>query len=349
MKKVIVASMDWGLGHATRCVPIIRELLNQELEVILASSGSALDLLKMEFPKLSWIALPGYAPVYSGRQTLFLRLLIQVPRFLRIIRQEHRLIEHYVSENGIHAVISDNRYGCWSKQVPSVFITHQLNIAVPEWLRRLRFVVRYFNHRQIRKFGDCWVPDDRSHTLSGELSHPFGLSVKFIGPLSRFSNSRTVDTYKLDVLALISGPEPQRGLFQKQMEGWLSKSTFRYTIVAGQPGISDELNTPVISHLKADQLQELIEQTEVVVCRSGYSTLMDLFYLKKKMVVIPTAGQPEQEYLAAYWDSKSRAIRISQSEWNDQVISRARLLNPATFEPVFSNLSKVVQEFKARM
>jgi uncharacterized protein (TIGR00661 family) len=349
VKKVIVASMDWGLGHATRCVPIIRELLNQQVEVTLASSGSALDLLKMEFPQLSWIALPGYAPVYSGGKTLFLRLLIQVPGFLRIIRQEHRLIERYISENGIHAVISDNRYGCWSKQVPTVFITHQLNIPVPGWLKGLRFLVRYFNHRQIRKFGDCWVPDDRSQKLSGELSNPFDLSVKFIGPLSRFSGSSTAHGYNLDVLALISGPEPQRSLFQKRMESWLSKSSFRYKIIAGQPGIPGEINAPVIPHLKADQLQDLIEQAEVVVCRSGYSTLMDLYCLKKKMVVIPTAGQPEQEYLATYWDSTGRAICIPQDEWDDEVISRALLLNPATFEPVSSSVKTVVQELKAKM
>src|SRR5687767_2527158 len=135
MKNVLITPLDWGLGHATRCIPIIRELLNRGCRVFIGGSGASLLLLRSEFPSLTFFSLPGYHPVYSSNTNMVWTMAKQIPKFMRTIRQEHSEVEKFIERNNIDLVISDNRYGCWSKKISSVFITHQLNILMPSQIR----------------------------------------------------------------------------------------------------------------------------------------------------------------------------------------------------------------------
>ena len=276
-KKVLVAPLDWGLGHATRSIPVIREFQLQGCEVIIASSGDALILLKGEFPRLRFFELTSYQATYSQNLPLILKVLFQLPKFLFVIRKEHSELELIVKEQQIDLVISDNRFGCWTKLVPTVFITHQVNIQMPFALKWMQGIINYFNHKMIRKFNQCWVPDFPEDRLTGKMTKPGKLPVKFIGMLSRFKKVRREESMVYDYLALVSGPEPQRAILEQKMRLCFSELTGRKILVRGLPGMSEEIvkltDWDEACHLSSDKLQRVIEQSELVICRSGYSSI----------------------------------------------------------------------------
>jgi uncharacterized protein (TIGR00661 family) len=307
-KKILVAPLDWGLGHATRCIPIINELL-KEHEVLIATSGLALPLLKQEFPSLTFFELPSYRARYSQRLPLLIKVFLQAPKFFLVIRQEHNRIEQLVSHHGIDVVISDNRYGCYSTKVKSIFVTHQLTILMSPFFKWLQPMVNILNHRLIKRFSECWVPDFETPRITGTMTASRNLKVTFVGMLSRFAKSNTVVEKKYDLLVLLSGPEPQRSVFENIVLEQLSDYSGRVMLVRGLPGLSTPLlgergrgerdkKLHIENHLPAHQLQQAIEASELVLARSGYTTIMDLYFLKKKAIFVPTPGQTEQEYLA---------------------------------------------------
>src|SRR5690349_9583884 len=166
-KKILVAPLDWGLGHATRCIPIINEFLSQGCEVQIASSGDALVLLKEEFPDLKFHSIVSYGAEYSRSLPFTIKILLQIPKFVRAIKKEHNETQTIVEREKIDLVISDNRYGCWSKEVLSVFIGHQLNLLTPifSWLGN------YLQRRAIQKFSRCWIPDNEGEkSVADELT-----------------------------------------------------------------------------------------------------------------------------------------------------------------------------------
>lgn len=301
-KRILVAPLDWGLGHATRCIPIIKWLLQRGCAVQIASSGGALILLKQEFPTLRFHELVSYDVHYSDSIPLSWSLLFQVPKFLQRIKAEHKQIERIVRENNIEVILSDNRYGCWSNQSESVFITHQVNILLPERLKWAEAWLNGFNRRAIKKFSRCWVPDSISNRVTGELSGAHGLDVTYIGMLSRFERIVGAEK-KYDVLILLSGPEPQRSVMERALVAQLKNYSGKVMMVRGLPGETGTLaNLPAHvscrNHVVASELNTLIEASKLVVARSGYSTVMDLARLGAKAVLLPTPGQTEQEYLA---------------------------------------------------
>ncbi|MFZ6000355.1 MAG: glycosyltransferase [Bacteroidota bacterium] len=291
-KKVLVAPLDWGLGHATRCVPIIRELLAREVDVVIASSAGALKLLQQEFPQLPGVEIVSYKARYSSRWPFMIHLFFQLPWFLRAIAQEHKQINTIVSERGIDLIISDNRYGGWSTQVPCVFITHQVNIILPWYASLAKPIVDFFNHRQIKKFTHCWVPDWPDGRLSKRLTRPTSLTIQFIGPLSRMKRPDAKTQKTLDVLALISGPEPRRTEFELLLRQQLSTSW---------------------------ALAKAIESAHIVIARSGYSTIMDLIALQATAILVPTPGQTEQEFLAEDLSQQGIAFFQHQAEFDLKV------------------------------
>jgi uncharacterized protein (TIGR00661 family) len=301
-KRVLVAPLDWGLGHATRCVPIIRALLAHHCEVVIASSGEALSLLQMEFPELSTIELPGYQPVYPSYGSMVWKMAFQLPKFIKAIAKEHLEIEKAVNKLGIDVVIADNRYGCFSKQVKSVFITHQLSILMPEGYKWLERYVNRFNAEQIKQYAECWVPVPSlaSPLLARLLNiHTSLLKVRPIGYLSRFESKPALKRY--DILVICSGPEPQRTIFEQMMTEQLKNFSGTCLLVRGKPGNDIETASGSIivrDFMGATELNAVIEASEIVIARSGYSTIMDLARLNKKAIFIPTPGQTEQEYLA---------------------------------------------------
>ena len=318
-KKVLVAPLDWGLGHATRSIPVIRELHLKGCEVCIASSGDALLLLKNEFPTIQFFELPGYKASYSRWMPLIVKIFLQLPRFLLTIKKEHEQLERIVSENQIVLVISDNRFGCWTEKVPTVFITHQINIQMPLFLKWMQGSVNYFNHARIKKFDYCWVPDFAQDKLTGRMTESGKLPVRFIGMLSRFKRrANKVTTY--DYLALVSGPEPQRTIFEQKVRLCFSQLKGRKILIRGLPGLSQEIihNTDwdEVCHLNSEKLQTVIEESGLVICRSGYSTVMDLAALGKKAVFVPTPGQTEQEYLANQLMEKRIGHSVNQRHFS---------------------------------
>ncbi|MFZ6051671.1 glycosyltransferase [Halocola ammonii] len=306
-KKVLVAPLNWGLGHATRCVPIINCLVNLELEVILAASGRSADFLRITFPDLELIDFPDYGMTHPVKGSFAWHLIKKSGAVFRSIREENEVLKKMVKEHQIDAVISDNRYGLHHPEIPTVLITHQLNIQAPLPLRGwLRKIVRGF----VKNFNECWVPDfEGSPNLSGKLSHGKGIpeNVRFVGPLSRFSDSESEQKEEeapIDYLALISGPEPQRTHFEKEVFKEFLGLEGKRVLICGKPdseGKSKESGIEQINYLGGLELESFLRRSKVITCRPGYSTLMDLFALGKGAVLIPTPGQTEQKYLAKHW------------------------------------------------
>ena len=321
-KRVLIAPLDWGLGHATRCIPIIYELLSQNIEVVIAADGATKKLLEKEFPKLEILYLRGYNVKYSNKRWLLpITLLLQSPVILWRINREQQWLKQAVKTYQIDAIISDNRFGLYHTITPSIYITHQLTIKTgnrfTEWLAKK---IHYFF---INKYGACWVPDnEHSPTLAGELSHPKTLPlvpVVYIGPLTRFEKISVEREY--DCMALISGPEPQRSIFEKIILEQLGYFNGKTLLIRGLPENEIALpevnsNTTIKNHLKAADLNIAIEQSECIICRSGYTSVMDLVLLQKKAMLVATPAQTEQEYLATYLQQNHIFPSINQEQFN---------------------------------
>jgi len=317
--RILVAPLDWGLGHATRCIPIVNELLGNDCDVWLAGEGSQEALLRSEFPQLSFLSLTGYNIEYSRTSGgLLLKLLLQMPRVLSSIRAEHRWLNRIIKSHGFDAVISDNRFGLYHSYTPSIFITHQLSIKSPlgKWNER---ILRQWNYNYINRFKECWVPDLMGeNNLAGELSHPATMPripVKYIDVLSRFEKKEEREI-KDQLLFILSGPEPQRTVLENKIIDEVSHYPGTATIVRGLPSVRSVIpSTGMIkfyNHLSTKELNEEIEKADWVISRSGYSTIMDLAKLQKKSILIPTPGQTEQEYLARELCQKKIALWVDQ-------------------------------------
>jgi len=301
-KRILVAPLNWGLGHATRCIPIISELMRQGHEVWIASDGRALDLLKREFPELRALELPEYDIRYPKKYLLYF-LILQMPKVLRAIIRENRLLDGWIRQYRFDAIISDNRLGCFTRRIPCAVITHQLKVYTRPAIVGLAAT---FLHRIIiRKYDSCWVPDlEGPKNLSGKFAHGMSLpNMHYIGPLTRMHPGRAEEKY--DVLAILSGPEPQRTTWEELIVRQAARlPSYRWLIVQGKPELGEASfpfpHIEVRSFLDSEALNRAILESRIVLSRSGYSTIMDLAVLDKKAFLVPTPGQPEQEYLARY-------------------------------------------------
>ena len=308
-KRILVCPMDWGLGHATRVVPIIRLLQQAGAEPVLGADNKPLAFLRQQFPDADWIRIPGFEPEYHKKGSLPIKMAGAIPKMLTEANKAHTLLEKIIKELDIDAVISDNRYELWSENVPTVFMTHQLNILLPGIFSSGRPIVRKMINRFIIRHNELWIPDfEDEPNLSGKLSHVKKMPVKnsfFIGPLSRFEGTEAIpqETVKKepDVLCLLSGPEPQRTIFEEILINQLKKSKLKTVLLSGKPDETESKifgNLEIRPHAGDEEMLILMQSAKTIICRSGYSSLMDLVSLGKKAVLVPTPGQPEQEYLA---------------------------------------------------
>jgi uncharacterized protein (TIGR00661 family) len=321
--RILVAPLDWGLGHATRCIPLVRELRDQGADVVIAGEGPQNILLKNELPGIEILELKGYRVSYGKTGFDLLRnLLYQTPGILRTIKEENRWLQETISAHKISGVISDNRYGLFTGKLPCIFMTHQLAIKTP-WGRLTDQLIQRKNYSYIERFNACWIPDaPASNGLAGELSHPQKrprVPLAYIGPLSRFTYEGGKKVQG-QVLILISGPEPQRSIFEKLILDELEKTAIAAVVVRGLPGETIPIeNTPsltIYNHIPAFSMAAEIEKADLVIARSGYSTIMDLARMKKKAILVPTPGQTEQVYLAKYLMEKKLAWTVKQSEFS---------------------------------
>ncbi len=317
-KNIVVAPLNWGLGHATRCIPVIRELIACGFTPILASDGAALLLLQKEFPNLESIILPSYGITYPKNGKYFtIKLLLSLPKLLLAIQKERKIIADLVANRSVKGIISDNRFGVRNTKVPSVYMTHQLKVLSGVFTFWSTTIHEYV----IKKFDECWVPDvAESSNFSGVLGHfkrsRFG--VEYMGILSRFQYQKT--EINIDYLVLLSGPEPQRGMLEQKLfsefKNTDKKVVFVLGKVKGMQTCIQEGNITIYNYMLSKELSATILQSEVVIARSGYTTIMDLAILQKKAFFIPTPGQFEQLYLAKRLNKLKLAPFAFQEDFN---------------------------------
>jgi len=299
-KNILVAPLNWGLGHATRCIPIIIALQENGFTPIIASDGEGLTLLQKEFPLLEYIILPSYHIKYPKKGNHFkLKLLLSIPRLIHSVLKEKKLINKLIDSKNISGIISDNRFGVYSNKIPSVYITHQLTVfsGNTTWLSSKL-------HQSIaRKFNECWIPDSNGNqNYSGKLGHPTTniSKLKYIGILTRFKKANPPKKY--DYLIVLSGPEPQRSILENILLQQLKNSSKNILFIKGKIENKQTIvvkdNITVYNFMTSNELETAIHKSEVVISRSGYTTIMDLAKTNKKAFFIPTPGQFEQLYLA---------------------------------------------------
>jgi hypothetical protein len=347
--RILISPLDWGLGHTTRCLPILKSLIANGAEVVIACNENQAHLLCSEIPELKLLRLKGYNLKYS-RMTwmMWWKIFWQVPKILTAINREHRWLKRLVREENFDCIISDNRYGLHHPRVHSIFITHQLRIKVP-WSKWVERQLQNWNYSLINNFDECWIPDiEDAPGFAGELSHSKQLPsvpTKYIGILSRFKKSSGKNTTGSRLLVLLSGPEPQRSLLEERLMSQLKSHPRDVVIVRGLPGMVHSLEIPGVttySHLPSDQLVREIEAAEFILSRSGYSTVMDIVKLQRKSILIPTPGQTEQEYLAKFLMDRKICLSFDQSNFDLEIALRTA----ASFEYRFVEISKsdIVEE-----
>lgn len=336
---VLIAPLDWGLGHTTRCIPIIKTLKKLNYDVVVAVNPKQKILLENEFSDLNYENLSGYNITYANNKFIFiLKIIAQIPKILWCIYQEKKWLKQYLKKKKINIVISDNRYGFYNKEVTSIFITHQLTIKAGNSI--LEGILQKINYSFINKFNACWVPDFADEkNIAGLLSHPKKLPkipVNYIGILSRLKNEKTTHQH-YDLCILLSGPEPQRTLLEQLLLSQLNyienkKILFIRGLPANEKTIEHK-NCAIKNYLPANLLQNAILQSNIVLARSGYTTIMELVALNKKMILIPTPMQTEQEYLAQYLAKKEYCISYAQKQINlSEALEKAN-----QFIPKFTN------------
>ena len=345
MKKIIIAPLNWGLGHATRCVPIIKELQKSNFTPVIASDGTALQFLIKEFPSLEFFELPSYKISYG--RNLKWSLIRKIPTIVRAVHKERLLIQKYIHQNpNVVGIISDNRFGCYYTKIPSVYITHQLNVLSGF----LTPVTSFFHRRVIRKYNECWIPDEENSVYSGKLSRSSkNLNQKYIGVLSRFKKQELPQD--IDVLILLSGPEPNRTQLEIKLTSIFKTSSNKVYLIQGivekTQKTTKENQLTIVNFMLTKQLEHTLNLSKMVICRAGYSSVLDLVSLRKKALLIPTKFQNEQEYLAKYLQQKGYFSFVKERKVNKNTLDVFPEFTPANYQKKVFN-SKLFHLFHGK-
>ena len=327
--KILVAPLNWGLGHASRCVPLVQQFIDEGHEVIIAGDGVSLTLLRRHFPKLRYVYLAPLNLRYGKGNRQVWAMMKAMPHLLSWAMKDHAILQAVLREERFDMVLSDNRFGLYlskkSKEanpnLRSVYMTHQLHIFLPRGWRWLERLAERLHARVCAKYKEVWIPDyeEKERSLSGELGHPklsgFRIQdseVRYIGPQSRFKPYRDVHNANemgTETVALLSGLEPQRTLLEREIAVRYAGKEERVLIVQGllnRPNTRMKRgNITLVPYLGDEELAGVLHGARHIIARSGYSTIMDLEALGvlEKAELIPTPGQSEQEYLA-FWVQK---------------------------------------------
>ncbi len=312
--RILVAPLNWGLGHASRCVPLIERLQAEGHEVVLGGDGESLTLLRKHFPTLSILPLAPLNLCYSTGRRQVLAMLRALPQIIRAAIRDHQMLASYLLYEQIDEVISDNRFGLYSSKKHCIYITHQLTIALPRPWRWLEPFAARWHRRIINRFDECWIPDEQQPALAGRLSHPAILpdNAKYIGVLSRFTGKAFTHDATFKVVAVLSGLEPQRTMLEQDIIRRYENADETVLIVRGKihqpPTVIKHGLVTIAPWLDDSHLAGYLLGAERIICRSGYSSVMDMYALgvMNKVEWHPTPGQPEQEYLATYIQSSNQ-------------------------------------------
>ncbi len=307
IETVIVAPLNWGLGHATRSIPVIEALLNQNKKVIIASDGEALELLAEAFPQLSIEELPGYKVRYMSDHLIGIAVG-NLTNITTAIIKEKKVARRLVRKYQPDLIISDSRFGFRQDAIPSVIITHQLHLLSTNSL--LKMGLNTINASLLNRFSEVWIPDNPDHKLSGLLSQSDRIkNQRFIGPLSRLQPGERSAQY--DLAIILSGPEPARtkleSLLINKYRNKYKETNQKVCLVRGtkaKTALDPISNWTIIDRANTSQINEVLLSSSQIISRSGYTSIMDYAALGIGAQLIPTPGQSEQEYLAEYLDGK---------------------------------------------
>ncbi len=320
--RVLISPLNWGLGHASRCVPIIETLLQHGYEVIVCAEKKQASLLKGEFPSIQILQMANNEIKYAHGSSSFLKILVQIPSFLSGIVREHRALKKYQKIYQPQLIISDNRYGFFLKDVPSIFMTHQISPRLPYPIRFAENLTAKLQRLFINNFALCMIPDSESeYNLSGLLSHGKILprNTKYIGVLSRMKPQNNADIEKkYDVCAILSGPEPQRSILESILINQLKNNNLKAIIIRGLPDSAEKIEFGIEfrAHVPTSVMQTIINQSHTIVMRAGYSSIMDFVALGKTAIIVPTPGQSEQKYLAEYLSKSGFFVSMTQHNFD---------------------------------
>jgi hypothetical protein len=321
-KNILICPLEWGLGHAGRMVPLAKRLQELNHNLYFGSGEEHLKFLGMEVPGASIIHFPGFRIRYSRYLPQYLIILLQSPLLICHSFLEHYRIKKIIRDYSIDIIISDNRIGLWSSGVRTVYITHQLRIIFPVPFRFLEVIAISIIRSIIKKYTFCFIPDLAGElNISGILSHGLRLpeNVRYIGILSRLNgNSVAYTQIPGQCTVMLSGPEPQRSILKQKLEKILLTKAMSAIILEGKPCAEEEPHTPgnIIchNHLPSDVTIKVLKESEIIITRSGYTTLMEMVSLGCSALLIPTPGQTEQEYLAKFLSAKGWFTSISQHD-----------------------------------
>jgi spore coat polysaccharide biosynthesis predicted glycosyltransferase SpsG len=328
---ILICPLEWGLGHAGRMIPLARKLRDMNNNIFIGSGPEHLSFFESELHGITLIKFKGFKPIYSRFLPQYIILLLQLPLLLYHIFKEHYKLKKIIRDYEIDIVISDNRFGLWNKKVKTVYVTHMPLIPFPAPFTFLEFTGKFLHRLIIKKFNFCFIPDLPGEiNLSGRLSHGVKLpdNVRFVGILSRFSypvfDHDESSEFQPDTTVILSGPEPQKSILQKKLTGILKYQNLSAVILEGKPLeknrfiISDKIIS--YNHLPAPGIIELLGKSSDIITRSGYSTIMELVSMNCKALLIPTPGQPEQEYLARYLSQKGWFTTAAQRDLTQEMI-----------------------------
>jgi uncharacterized protein (TIGR00661 family) len=355
-KTILFCPLDWGLGHIARDLPLIREFSRNGHRVVVAASEKLCDWVKSETPDIETVFFDGPNIFYSGSRGAFSEIIFQLPGLLLWPGKEKKRIRELTALYHPDLIVSDNRYGARHPKITSVIITHQLCIQLPKMVKWAEYPLHLFVKYLIGKFDQCWIPDfPKADSLAGNLVHQYRLpkNAILIGPLSRFDNTseeNNKEFQKKTVLGILSGPEPQRSIFEHLLRKNLEKQQGLHTLITGQTVAQNAYrkgaNLVLIDHQPTREMLRLIQDHKVIISRSGYSTIMDMHFLNRAIIIVPTPGQTEQEYLSRFHHGH-RHLRFSQKQIPEsdfeKVVTALKTTNscpnsPLNFRSVLRNI-----------
>lgn len=355
-KNILICPLEWGLGHAGRMIPLARRLQAMNNNIFIGSGEEHLPFFRNELPGMTFIHFPGFRMRYSRFLPQYLTIILKIPDLIFHVIREHRRLKKIIKDYSIDIVISDSRIGLWNSGIKTVFVLHIPRIPFPKQLRLLEFIGIPLSRFIIKKYSYSFIPDlDGDLNISGRLSHGFKLpdNLRYIGILSRFSECGFPgknNPGNIYCTVILSGPEPQKGILKQKLTDILNAKGKPAVILEGLPGNSPDRNIDgyvrFLSHLPDPEMRDMILDSENIITRSGYTTIMELISLNRSALIIPTPGQTEQEYLAEYLSGKGWFRTVSQKEldvtidlcgpkasWPPELIAEsAKLLNKALKE-----------------
>jgi uncharacterized protein (TIGR00661 family) len=323
-KNILICPLEWGLGHAGRMIPVAKRLRELNNVVYIGAGNEIRQFFRNELDGLEYIEFGGFRPSYSAYLPQYFIMLLKLPLLIYHIISEHYKLKRLISRYKIDIVISDNRFGLWNKKIKSVYVTHQLTIPFPEHFRFLEWTGSAFHRFIIGKYDKCLIPDlPGDINFTGRLSHIVNIpaNAEYIGILSRFNNIISLSGNKYDHpynTLILSGPEPQRGIFRELVVKQLTGASRKLIVLEGRPEDAGESsasgNTSSFSHLPPGEMKRIITGSEGIILRAGYTSVMELVSMNCTALLVPTPGQTEQEYIAEYLAGKGWFSTVRQRD-----------------------------------